>query len=73
MILTFTHVQTLFPTFYLVLKRDLEKINLGRKLVLTDRELNEARVTILSIATTALDRIEDLRSASRSRVSLPRG
>jgi hypothetical protein len=74
MILTFARVQTLFPTFYLVLKRDLEKINLGRKHVLSGRELAEsAHVTISSIATTALDRIEDLKSVYRSRVSLPRG
>ncbi|KAF9793108.1 hypothetical protein BJ322DRAFT_1154215 [Thelephora terrestris] len=56
------HGQTLFPMFYLSLKRDLEIISLARKHVLTDHETYESLVTILSISGAALDRIKSLRS-----------
>lgn len=52
------------------MKKDLEKINLARKHVLDDRELGETRFTIESIAATALDRIESLRSASNGEPGL---
>ena len=54
---------------YLVLKRDLEKISLARKHVLSDRELPEARRTIWLIVSVAVDRIESLKSRSESPVS----
>ncbi|KAF9793080.1 hypothetical protein BJ322DRAFT_1154205 [Thelephora terrestris] len=56
------HGQTLFPMFYLSLKRDLEIISLARKHVLTDHETYESLVTILLISGAALDRIKSLRS-----------
>lgn len=52
--------------FYLVLKRDLEKISLARKHVLSDRELSDARRTVWSIVSVALDRIESLRSGFKT-------
>ena len=45
---------------YLVLKRDLEKISLARKHVLSDSELSDAGETILLISETASDRSESL-------------
>ena len=54
--------------FYLVLERDLEKISLARKYVLSDRDLAQAEDTIRSIACVALDRIDSLESGSENRV-----
>ena len=48
--------------FYLALKRDLEKISLARKHVLSDREMIETFATIHSISAAGLDRIKTLRS-----------
>lgn len=53
--------QTLFPMFYLVLKRDLQKISLARKQVLADSELLDAGYTMEWIIYAAMDRIFDLR------------
>lgn len=64
--LTRTYVKTVFPMFYLTLKRGLDKISLARDYILSYRELSEAFTTIRSIAGAALDRIISLRSASGS-------
>jgi hypothetical protein len=64
-----TPIQTLFPMFYLALKRDLQKISLARKYVLHTQELVESRTTIDSIVDLATHRIERLKSKSRSQVS----
>ena len=50
----------LLPMLYLVLKRDLEKISLARKHVLSDSELPDAVETIGSVSQAALDRSESL-------------
>jgi len=47
--------------FYLALKRDLERISLARKVVLSDYEMFDAGQTILWIAIAAWYRISDLR------------
>ena len=47
---------------YLVLKRDLERISLAQKHVLSDYELSDAAETILSITDAAWYRIDSLRS-----------
>ena len=65
-----TPVQTLFPMFYLTLKRDLEKISLARKYILHTQELAESRTTIDSIVGLATHRIGRLKSKSGSQVSL---
>jgi hypothetical protein len=46
---------------YLVLKRDLQKISLARKHVLSDSELVDALGTFQEITFAAEERIEDLR------------
>ena len=56
-----TPEQTLFPMLYLVLKRDLQKISLARKYVLSDAELPDAMETIDWITLAARYRILDLR------------
>jgi hypothetical protein len=48
--------------FYLVLERDLKKISLARKHVLSGEELFQASIAIYCINFVAMDRIEDLRS-----------
>lgn len=48
---------------YLVLKKDLEKISLARKHVLSDSELPDAADTIEWIALAAWYRTVDLRGA----------
>ena len=53
--------QFLFPMLYLVLKRDLEKISLARKYVLSNLELADASETLLFISRAAEDRSESLR------------
>lgn len=65
-ILTLTYFQTVFPMFYLVLKRGLDKITHAREYVLSYRELSEAFTTICSIVGATLDRITNLRGASDS-------
>ena len=55
-----TPEQTLFPMLYLVLKRDLQKISLARKHVLSDFELGDAMETIQWITLAARYRIMDL-------------
>ena len=54
---------------YLVLKRDLERISLARKYVLSDRELPDAMETILYIIKTAWSRVRVLESESEERVA----
>ena len=46
---------------YLVLKRDLQRISLARKHVLSDSELPDALDTVIYTAEVALYRIADLR------------
>ena len=53
---------------YLVLKKDMEKISLARKYVLSDFELSKYRVTISSIVDTVRDRIQTLKGGCRNRV-----
>ena len=53
--------QTLLPMLYLVLKRDLQRISLARKHVLSDSELPDALDTVIYTAEAALYRITDLR------------
>ena len=55
---------------YLALKRDLEKISLARKYVLSVDELNDALETIHYITDAAWYRITDLRCKSGDRVVL---
>jgi len=52
--------QFLFPMLYLALKRDLERISLARKHVLSHFELYDAVETILFIIDAAWYRLEDL-------------
>jgi len=52
---------------YLALKRDLEKISLARKHVLSDYELFDAYDTILYITDAAWYRITSLRSEYENR------
>ena len=54
---------------YLALKRDLERISLARKHVLSDYELVDASETILYITDAAWYRIYDLRSKCEKRVA----
>ena len=54
---------------YLTLKRDLERISLAQKYVLSDFELLDARVAIEYIIDTAAYRVESLRSESEKRVA----
>ena len=49
------------------MKRDLEKISLGQKHALSDRELRESIATIYTIVGVASDRINNLRSESANR------
>ena len=53
--------QTLLPMLYLLLKRDLQRISLACKHVLSDSELFDAVETIESITLAAQYRITDLR------------
>jgi len=53
--------------FYLALKRDLERISLARKVVLSDYEMFDAGETIWWIATAAWYRIWDLRGEPEKR------
>ena len=53
---------------YLALKRDLERISLARKYVLSDYELFDASETILYITDAAWYRIYSLRSESEKWV-----
>jgi hypothetical protein len=55
------------PLFYLALERDLKKIRLAQDYVLSDHELQEASMTILSIANAAFDRVKGLRSGSENQ------
>ena len=56
---------------YLALKRDLERISLARKHVLSDYELFDALDTIMYITDTAWYRIASLRSRSHNWASSP--
>ena len=58
--------------FYLALKRDLGKISLARKHVLSENELFGGFTTIDSIASAALERIESLRCKFEGLDSRPR-
>ena len=53
---------------YLTLKRDLERISLAQKYVLSDYELLDAQETIRYIIDAAIHRVESLRSESEKRV-----
>ena len=53
---------------YLALKRDLEKLSVARKHVLSVGELNDALKTIHYITGAARDRIVNLRSKFQNRV-----
>ena len=53
--------QTLFPMLYLLLRRDLQKISLARKYVLSESEFFDALSTIQRVITGARCRILDLR------------
>jgi len=53
--------QTLFPMFYLLLQRDLQKISLAREHVLSESELPDALSTIQWITLAARYRMLDLR------------
>ena len=55
---------------YLALKRDLEKISLARRLVLSVDELIDGIKTINYIIVAVRDRITNLRSRSENRVVL---
>ena len=55
---------------YLALKRDLEKISLARRLVLSVDELIDGIKTINYIIVVVRDRITNLRSRSENRVVL---
>lgn len=56
-----TTEQYFFPLLYLALKRDLERISLARKYVLSPSELWDASKTISFITRTAWYRLSDLR------------
>jgi len=58
--------QFLFPMLYLALKRDLERISLARKHVLSHFELYDAVETILFISDAAWYRLGDLRGKTES-------
>ena len=53
---------------YLALKRDLERISLARKHVLSDYELFDALDTVLYVTDAAWYRIASLRSGSEDRI-----
>ena len=53
--------------FYLALKRDLERISLARKVVLSDYEMFDAKETILCITDAAQVRILGLRGEPENR------
>ena len=55
-------IQTLFPMLYLALKRDLERISLAQKYVLSIDEMDDAFDTIQYITDAAWYRIMSLRS-----------
>ena len=54
---------------YLALKRDLERISLAQKYVLSDRELLEATRTILYIINVAWSRVNTLEGEPEERVA----
>ena len=54
---------------YLALKRDLERISLARKHVLSDRELPDAMETILYIINAAWSRVRVLECESEERAA----
>jgi len=56
---------------YLALKKDLEKISLAQKHVLSDYELLDAQETIRYIIDAAIHRVESLRGESEKRVVQP--
>ena len=58
--------------FYLAMKRDLQKISLARQHVFSDYELYESFLTVYSIASAGVDRINSLRSESENRDFQPR-
>jgi hypothetical protein len=72
MFLNWTLIQTLFPLLYLALKRDLERISLARKHVLSDYEMFDAFDTIQYITDSAWHRIISLRSGSGNQIVLLR-
>jgi len=53
---------------YLALKKDLERISLARKYVLSDYELLDAQQTIWYIIDAAIHRVESLKSECEKRV-----
>ena len=59
--------QFLFPLLYLALKRDLERISLARKHVLSHFELWDAVETILFINDTTWYRLDDLQGETGIR------
>jgi hypothetical protein len=67
-ILTRACFKTLFPMFYLALKRDLQKISLARDHVLSAEELVDSQTTLNSIVDVAFGRIERLRGESENQV-----
>jgi len=62
-----TPEQFLFPMLYLALKRDLERISLARKHVLSHVELWDAVETILYLVDAGWYRLEDLRGKTEIR------
>ena len=62
-----TPEQFLFPMLYLALKRDLERISLARKHVLSHVELWDAVETILYLVDAGWYRLEDLRGNTEIR------
>ena len=58
--------QFLFPMFYLALKRDLERISLARKHVLSHFELHDTMETIVYIGHVGQDRSMDLESETKT-------
>ena len=63
-----TPIQTLFPMFYLALKRDLQKISLARKYVLSDSELFESVGVLWGIYNLASQRMTSLRGESKDLI-----
>jgi hypothetical protein len=55
---------------YLAVKRDLERISLARKYVLSDYELLDASKTIMHITDAVRYRVESLRSEPEKRAVL---
>lgn len=53
--------QTLFPMLYLLLQRDLQKISLARKHVLSESELPDALDTVQWVTLAAWYRVWDLK------------